>query len=400
MTIGIFIDDRYPISGGSTRSVELQVHSLEKLGHTVIVICPSASQDLPHVYRVPYYKLPFLPEGTLRSSHEQAVAITKRYKFDIVHSQTERGALMLAKRVAALSGAKHVHTFHGDYALLLPYYPISGRVLIILNDFYVRRLLKAPVVTVPKSLPDYYKPYEFLKKMNMRSLAMVASSVSRYITPMPYIRDGILKIAPATLGTVIPTGIDASIFNSVSRQRPADAPLRVVHVGRIVKEKRVVAAMEAFLIAAAQVPDLELTVIGGGAQLKTLQRLAANSPFASRIRLLGPINDRKALAQELTDADIFITASYRYETQGMVLLEGAAAGLALVYCDDRITVGVSTANAVLTGPEPDSMAQGLIRLGTNREETRLMGRSSVKIAAELSADKVELQNEAVYTSLI
>ncbi len=399
MTIGIFIDDRYPISGGSTRSVQLQVMSLQKMGYDVVVICPDTSEDLPYVYKVPSIKAPFMPEGTLRASRKIATEIAERFKFDIVHSQTERGALLLARRVAMLSRAKHLHTFHGNYAFLIPYYPLVARLLIMVNDFYVRHILHAPNVNMPAQLEGYYKPGQKLEKMNLRSLAMIASIVDDYITPMPYIHDSIKKIAPQTNGNVIPTGIDASIFGSVKRRRSFEPPFKIIHMGRIVKEKRAKTTMEAFLLAAEQVPDIELTVIGPGAQRKMLQVMADHSPYSERIHIPGPIFDRQKLVQELADADAFITASYRFETQGMVLLEAAAAGLALVYCDDLITVGVDPSNAILTKPDAKSLAEGIIQLAQDRAATKRMGEASRRIALELSMDKVEKQISSLYQDL-
>jgi glycosyltransferase involved in cell wall biosynthesis len=399
MTIGIFIDDRYPISGGSTRSVQLQVTALQKLGHKVVVIGPQTSDDLPYVYKVSCPKLPWLPEGSLKSSLKIAKTIVERYKFDIVHSQTERGALLLARKVAQLSGAHHVHTFHGHYGFLIPYYPIAARALILANNFFVKYLLGAPKVDMPASLDGFYTPKQKLEKIYLRSLAMTANMVDRYITPMPYIRDGIQKVAPTAHGNVIPTGIDPAVFGNVERVRPFEPPFEIVHMGRIVKEKRAQTTMQAFLLAAKQVPDIELTVIGPGDQRQKLQAMANATPYANRVHIVGPIFDRQKLAQELADSDAFITASYRFETQGMVLLEAAAAGLALVYCDDLITVGVDPTNSVLTKPDAQSLANGLIKLANNREATKQMGQASRQIALRLSMDEIEKRIVEIYQEL-
>ena len=396
MNIGIFIDDRYPVSGGSTRSVQLQVKAMQKLGHEVVVVAPHTSDDLPYVYKVRCPKLPWLPEGSLKSSAKMAAAIVNRYKFDVVHSQTERGALLLARKVAKLSGAKHIHTFHGHYGFLIPYYPLSARALIMANSFLVRYLLGARSVIMPASLEGYYTAKQKLEKTYLRSLAMIASTVDAYITPMPYIRDGIAKVAPATRGNVIPTGIDPEVFGQVQRQRPFQPPFKVIHMSRIVKEKRAQVAMEAFLLAAPRITDMEFTVIGPGNLQKTLQAMADDSPYADRAHVVGPIFDRQKLAQELADADAFITASYRFETQGMVLLEAAAAGLPLVYCDDLITVGVDGSNSVLTKPDAQSLADGLVKLASDREATKRMGQASRQIALRLSMDEIEKRIVELY----
>lgn len=92
--------------------------------------------------------------------------------------------------------------------------------------------------------------------------------------------------------------------------------------------------------------------------------------------------------------------SYRFDTQGIVLLEAAAAGLPIVYCDEKLTVGTDGGNSLLTGREPKEVAAGIQRLIEDRELRETMAHKSIEInkayAPEaLTAQLVEIYQQAI-----
>ena len=57
---------------------------------------------------------------------------------------------------------------------------------------------------------------------------------------------------------------------------------------------------------------------------------------------------------------------------GLVITEAVAAGLPVLYCDDRLTVGLSRDSAHLTGPDVDDLAAGFKHLAEHPEQRRRM----------------------------
>ena len=107
------------------------------------------------------------------------------------------------------------------------------------------------------------------------------------------------------------------------RTFPADRPLRVAFVGRLVPYKGADMLLEA---AAGLVRDgkVELTIAGAGPQLDDLKRQAAALNLSAGLSLPGWV-DHKAVAATLAGADVFAFPSVR-EFGGGVALEAMAVG--------------------------------------------------------------------------
>ena len=111
-------------------------------------------------------------------------------------------------------------------------------------------------------------------------------------------------------------------------------------------------------------------------------------------------DDAALIAQEIADADVFVLASYRFDTQGMVLAEAAAAGTPILYCDDRLSVGVSGENALLTGPSAAELAAGMAELADAPERLVAMSKASKRLGATLTAEAMAERYLAVYRQVI
>nr|WP_231979829.1 glycosyltransferase [Tessaracoccus coleopterorum] len=121
MRIAILIDDFFPASGGIGRSVQTQLEELTKMGHEVTLVAPDRHLQKPRLGRIiecPTIYLEGLPAhlSVLHCTDRRARLISSVGRFDIVHSQTERGALVLGARIARLQSIPHLHTFHANIA--------------------------------------------------------------------------------------------------------------------------------------------------------------------------------------------------------------------------------------------------------------------------------------------
>jgi glycosyltransferase involved in cell wall biosynthesis len=86
--------------------------------------------------------------------------------------------------------------------------------------------------------------------------------------------------------------------------------------------------LRAFTIVAARVPDAQLFIAGDGALRPELERQAAASGLAHRIRFLGVVDNRD-LPRYCAAADLFVLPS-RLESWGTVMLEALACGTPVV----------------------------------------------------------------------
>jgi 1,2-diacylglycerol 3-alpha-glucosyltransferase len=133
-------------------------------------------------------------------------------------------------------------------------------------------------------------------------------------------------------------------------------------VGRLDREKNVERVIEAFTLIAGALPEVDLLLVGQGAHAGALRRQASASPAAGRIRLLGA-HAREALPPFYQAADLFLFAS-ETETQGLVLAEAHACGLAAVAvrASGVEEVVVDGETGLLTKPDARDLADAAIGL--------------------------------------
>jgi glycosyltransferase involved in cell wall biosynthesis len=113
-------------------------------------------------------------------------------------------------------------------------------------------------------------------------------------------------------------------------RRPAPRPT-LGFVGRISPEKGVDVALRALAQLGEEGMEVELEIAGGGPaeHLRELEALATSLGIAGRVRFLGPL-DTEALKDFYARIHALVVPSVWEEPAGLVLVEGALAGVPLV----------------------------------------------------------------------
>ncbi|PFG19154.1 glycosyltransferase family 4 protein [Serinibacter salmoneus] len=159
------------------------------------------------------------------------------------------------------------------------------------------------------------------------------------VTPSRY-----AALEPARVGVharVVPLGVDIEAFHPRLRVHPGRAgggapgapgtpgggPLRLVHVGRLSREKRPWLSIETLRALLQREVDAELVVLGSGPLAGDLERRAAGLP----VEFLGH-RPRAQVAETLANADVAL-APAPAETFGLGALEAMACGTPVV-CSD------------------------------------------------------------------
>ncbi|MGI6878526.1 glycosyltransferase [Microbacterium sp. gxy059] len=110
------------------------------------------------------------------------------------------------------------------------------------------------------------------------------------------------------------------------------APVRLVWVGRMSPEKRLLPFLEALAASGA---DARAEVIGAGFELAAARRLVAARGIAGRVDFLGRLPYRETLAR-VRAADALVQTSIGFETQGMTPFEAACLGTPAIVSDPDI----------------------------------------------------------------
>jgi D-inositol-3-phosphate glycosyltransferase len=132
--------------------------------------------------------------------------------------------------------------------------------------------------------------------------------------------------------TVVPCGVDLTLFSPPASRPEPSGLLRIVWVGRLVERKGVGTIIEALATA----PGVELIVAGGpdrrdlcgDAEYRRLAELAERVGVAGRVRFSGRVGRTEA-SELLRSADIAVCVPW-YEPFGIVPLEAMACGVPVI----------------------------------------------------------------------
>lgn len=408
MRIGLLIDDFFPASGGIGRSMQTQMEELTAQGHEVTLIAPDRHLEKPRVGRViecPTIYRDGLPAhlSVLHPTERRARLINKVAKFDVVHSQTDRGALVLAARLARLQNIPHVHTFHANIAgthTVLPFASFWGTWA---YELLTTRALAMATKRPPRfysSLPPFSKEvdaHNIFSRMDWRSYGWIAAHVDLVTSPAQYMLDNIERAVGGPIdGIAIPNAYNRPMRDAIAattRNRRSDT-VRFLSIGRLSAEKRLSVLIKAF--KKANLPNAELVIVGDGDQRKKLQALAGDFPG---IDFRGHLSDRSAIAYELANADTLVLSSYRFDVQPMVIVEAALAGLPTLYCDDRLTTGLTDSSALLTEPDYRSLARGMAKMADPQTRAAYSA-ATVELVEKMSPATMAASYVAAYNEAI
>lgn len=128
---------------------------------------------------------------------------------------------------------------------------------------------------------------------------------------------------------LIPSGINVSLIKTT---KPVDAPVDVLYVGRLVKDKNVDKLIEAVAIARKTYADIQCVIIGHGVEKDALLALIKRRRLSQRITLLDPRAEDHEVYAYMKRAKVFVLPSIR-EGFGIVALEALACGTPVVTID-------------------------------------------------------------------
>jgi len=235
-------------------------------------------------------------------------------------------------------------------------------------------------------------------------------------TLIRHLADGVIANSTATLQTlspadrgrlswVIPASVQAPAAVE-SRVRPARGSSATTFgmLGRIAPWKGQDLFLRAF--AAAFPEGEERAVVVGAAMFgeedyeRELHALATSLGIAARVEFRG---FREDIWPELASFDVLVHASVIPEPFGTVVLEGMAAGLAVIAADEGGPASViddGRTGRLFRSREPDSLAAAMRALRDHPRERELLGAAARGAVADYHPDAVARRLELVYERVL
>ena len=203
--------------------------------------------------------------------------------------------------------------------------------------------------------------------------------------------------------TIIPNGVPADFAapgDLRSRYSLGDGPV-VLFLGRLHERKGLQFLIPAFALAARDVPDVQLLIVGPDAgMLAAAQALAAQAGVTDRVTFTGLLRGAE-LRAALATADLFALPAVG-EGLSMAALEAMAAGLPLILTPGCNLPDLEARGAgLLVERAVEPLAAALRTLLLNPDQRRAMGESGrAWIAESFTWPTIARQTEALYARIL
>ncbi len=378
LNIAVFTESYHPMHNGVVISVSTFARVLHEMGHQVIIFTahhPEQQEDESGVFRFPSITFPF------RMIYPLAIPIA-----------TGEARRMLLEQPFDL--------IHSNSPMLMGHVAVS----------YHERLNIPLVFTYHTIIEEYTHyiplPHEWVRRRAVAISREYSNKADHIITPSAAVAKLLRSYHVEKPITVIPTGIDIDIIDTVEgdnvRARygiPVDATL-LVCAGRVAQEKNLPRLLKAFKLIIQRLPETYLLMLGGGPEEEALQALAAELGIAERFHISGMVEWEEVI-RGMRAADIFVFTSTT-ETQGLVIGEAMACNLPVVTVDadaqrSIITHGV---NGVLVPDAEVPFADAVCALIADPTKRKQMGAAARQRAEKISARRCTEKLLDVYQQVI
>ncbi len=369
MHIAMVTDYYLPTLGGVQTAIKAAKESLSQLGHHVTIFAPlhTPSTDLdsldPDVVALPASKA-FKPDGfpftwPPQKAFEVLTAALAERNVDVVHVHSEIFAALAGIKAARTLSLPLVQSMHGRLdvytANVLPVPEITTRVLASVH----RRHLGHG--SAPEHPEDAYMHSAVARRM-WQLMTTQGNTADAVVVPSAHFAAKLVRQGLTAPVHVISNGLEDSVLNSVGTAQPrtkaAHEPLKLMWCGRISPEKR----PEVFVQAVAAAGEAVVAnIYGDGAAAAKLQRLVKHLGVDHRVRMHGSVAQEEVLAA-MQQHHAFVSSSYGFDNQPMVILEAMSCGLPIVLSDPDLGEGLPVGAYVVAATQSHQDLAAAFRL--------------------------------------
>jgi len=319
LVIGEIGDSFYPVMDGVAGVLKNYTEQMLGLGHTAYAVVPgygkeSAEYDREHGIDYTIRGRNFSP---LKALKPYGIVIfperVNRIPFDIVHSHSPFFAGQKTLNIAKRRNIPVISTFHtffkDDLAEI-----VKDRVI---DDFAVRQVMK-----YYSRIDEVWAPSEGAK--------LKITGEYFFDKPVRVVENGCDMPIPtdAQLARFREKGFETAGLNPGSKF--------FIYVGQHKDQKNLMLILESVKTLFDRGEDFYMIFVGDGHKKAEYEKFAADNRIDDRVRFLGRISERDKLKWLYSAACAFLFPSL-YDTSCLVMREGAAFRLPLVYVEGACT---------------------------------------------------------------
>jgi glycosyltransferase involved in cell wall biosynthesis len=370
----------FPRVNGVSTSIQTLRDSLSAAGVDSVLIAPryAGEADTADLWRVAGRSVPRDPEDRLMhaAALRERLARIQRGEFDLVHIHTPFLAHVQGMRLARRLGIPCVETYHTLFEEYFYHY----------LPFLPRGWLKALARTISRR---------------------ECNAVDCVVAPSTPMANALAGYGVTTPIRVLPTGLPESEFSPCAgaafraRLGIDETQPVMVFVGRVAFEKNIGFLLEVAAHLHPALPDLKFIIAGEGPAKVSLERKTAQLGLNKVVHFVGYLDRQKTLPDCYCAGDVFVFAS-RTETQGLVLLEAMARGVAVVALAEMGTRDVlKEGEGCRIAPHDVAGFSAILHpLLRDRAAARALGERGKIYATGWSAQAMGEKMSALYTELI
>ena len=385
MRIGIFTDTYLPYVSGLVTSEVMLKESLEKMGHEVYVVTMNL-EKIKYEYdkenKVIY--IPGVPTKIYDTRlttfyNPRAFNQIRKWKLDIIHTQTEFSVGTFGRIVAKQLDIPLVHTYHTMY------------------EDYLYYLTKGYFDKPSKKLVEYLTRF------------YCDTTVSELIVPTRKIYNQFKeKYNPDEIINIIPTGIGLDKFIIDDEEKKEIERLIekyklkdffvIGSVSRLGKEKSVDKLIIEFSKLIDKIPNIKLLIVGDGPDKKELKDLTKELKIDKYVIFTGKVPNEKIQVYYAL-MDVFSTFSTT-ETQGLTVLEAMATKVPVIAIkDDSFDVIKNNENGYLFTKDSEFLDY-ILKIYNDKELYKKLSKGAYNTSLENSSDAFGQKVYNVYTNSI
>lgn len=265
----------------------------------------------------------------------------------------------------SLKYIKNIDIIHSQYGYLVD--PILGNKL-------AHKLKKRHVITFHSKFgyqTEDIKPTEELFRIFKKADYLIVNRTQTY---------NVLKNKGFRNVKLLRNAINISLYtNHLTLKDMDNNKVKFLFIGRLTYRRGPDLAVQAFLKAAKECKDIELSIVGNGPLEAKLKKIVEVVGMKDIVHFHGMVLD---VRKHLSKSDIFLATSPIANSPSLSLREAMASGLAIIATDVEETNEIiqTDKNGILVSPEIENIKNVMIKLANNERLRKKLSVSALEYA--------------------